>query len=78
MIANDWIWIVDHSVQWGKEKCLAILGIRQSQLPAAETILCHEDVEPLALFPVTKSNGDVVYVDRAYKFHFFNILIISD
>ncbi|WP_300458573.1 hypothetical protein [Desulfobacula sp.] len=60
-IADDWIWIVDHSVQWGKEKCLAILGIRQSQLPDAETILCHEDVEPLALFPVTKSNGDVVY-----------------
>jgi len=61
VIADDWIWIVDHSVQWGKEKCLAILGIRQSQLPAADTILCHEDVEPLALFPVTKSNGDVVY-----------------
>ena len=60
-IADDWIWIVDHSVQWGKEKCLAILGIRQSQLPAADTILCHEDVEPLALFPVTKSNGEVVY-----------------
>ena len=59
--AEDWIWIVDHSIQWGKEKCLAILGIRQSKLPAAETILCHEDVEPLALFPVTKSNGDVVY-----------------
>lgn len=59
--ADDWIWIVDHSIQWGKEKCLAILGIRQSKLPAAETILCHEDVEPLALFPVTKSNGDVVY-----------------
>lgn len=59
--ADDWIWIVDHSIQWGKEKCLAILGIRQSKLPKAETILCHEDVEPLALFPVTRSNGDVVY-----------------
>lgn len=59
--ADDWIWIVDHSIQWGNEKCLAILGIRQSKLPDAETIICHEDVEPLALFPVTKSNGDVVY-----------------
>jgi len=59
--ADDWIWIVDHSIQWGKEKCLAILGIRQSKLPAAETILCHQDVEPLALLPVTQSNGDVVY-----------------
>lgn len=59
--ANDWIWIVDHTIQWGKEKCLVILGVRQSALPKADTILCHEDVEPLALFPVTTSNGDVVY-----------------
>lgn len=59
--ADDWIWIVDHSVQWGKEKCMVILGIRQSKLPDSETILRHEDVEPLALFPVTQSNGDVVY-----------------
>lgn len=59
--ADDWIWIVDHTVQWGQDKCLTILGIRQSNLPESETILCHEDVEPLALFPVSKSNGDVVY-----------------
>ena len=59
--ADDWIWIVDHSIQWGQEKCLAILGIRQNKLPKAETILCHEDVEPLALFPVTQSNGEIVY-----------------
>jgi hypothetical protein len=59
--ADDWIWIVDHTVQWGKEKCLLILGIRQSRLPESETNLSHEDVEPLALFPVSQSNGDVVY-----------------
>ena len=59
--ADDWIWIVDHSVQSGNEKCMVILGIRQSKLPKSETILCHKDVEPLALFPVTKSNGEIVY-----------------
>jgi hypothetical protein len=59
--AQDWIWIVDHTIQIGREKCLAILGIRQSKLPAAETILYHEDVEPLALYPVKSSNGDIVY-----------------
>jgi hypothetical protein len=59
--ADDWIWIVDHTVQWGKEKCLLILGIRQSKLPKSETNLFHEDVEPPALFPVSQSNGDVVY-----------------
>ncbi|MDY6894327.1 MAG: hypothetical protein SVO01_02750 [Thermotogota bacterium] len=60
-IADDWIWIVDHTVQWGKEKCFAILGVRQSDLPRSETILRYEDLEPIALYPVTKSNGNIVY-----------------
>jgi hypothetical protein len=59
--AADWIWIIDHTIQWGSEKCLVILGLRQSQLPSAETILNHEDVEPIAMFPVTSSNGEIVY-----------------
>jgi hypothetical protein len=37
--ADDWIWIVDHIVQLGSEKCLVILGIRQSNLPQAELYL---------------------------------------
>lgn len=32
--AGDWVWIVDHTVQLGAEKCLVILGIRLSNLPA--------------------------------------------
>lgn len=59
--ASDWIWIVDHTVQLGSEKCLVILGIRQSSLPAVELHLSHEDVEPIALLPVTESNGAIVY-----------------
>jgi hypothetical protein len=59
--ADDWIWIVDHIVQLGSEKCLVILGIRQSNLPQAELYLDHEDVEPIALLPVTHSNGEIVF-----------------
>jgi hypothetical protein len=59
--AADWIWIIDHTIQWGSEKCLVILGLRQRDLPVAETILNHEDVEPIAMFPVTSSNGQIVY-----------------
>jgi hypothetical protein len=58
--ADDWIWIIDHTIQLGKEKCLVIFGIRQTDLPQAETNLFHEDVESLAIFPVTHSNGDIV------------------
>ena len=28
--AEDWVWIVDHVVQMGQEKCLLIVGIRLS------------------------------------------------
>lgn len=59
-LANDWIWIVDHSVQIGPEKCLVILGIRICDLPINRS-LKYEDVEPIELIPVKKSNGDIVY-----------------
>jgi hypothetical protein len=59
--ATDWVWIIDHTVQIGPEKCLVILGIRLSRLTAGETCLQHSDVELLDLVPVQKSNGTVVY-----------------
>lgn len=58
--ADDWLWIMDHSVQWGSEKCLLILGIRKKNLPR-DRALRYSDVEPIELLPVTKSNGDIVY-----------------
>lgn len=58
--ADDWIWIIDHSIQIGEEKCLVILGIRLCNLPT-ERALRYEDVEPIEMIPVKKSNGDIVY-----------------
>lgn len=60
-LADDWVWIVDHHIEVGEEKCLIILGVRLSQLPAVGSCLRHEDVEPIELYPVRESNGDVVY-----------------
>jgi hypothetical protein len=31
--AADWVWLLDHSVQLGRERCLAVLGGRLSELP---------------------------------------------
>lgn len=59
--ASDWVWILDHTVQIGVEKCLLILGVRLSELSRTDLVLSHEDVEPLALFPVRSSNGEVVF-----------------
>lgn len=59
--APDWVWIVDHTVQLGPEKCLLIVGVRLSTLPATNCRLRHEQVEPLELLPVTQSTGEIVY-----------------
>lgn len=59
--ANDWVWIIDHSIQLGAEKCLLILGLRLSDLPPVGMSVCHQDVEVIELLPVRKSNGGVVW-----------------
>lgn len=59
--AEDWVWIVDHTVQLGDDKCLVILGVRLCYLLSRNDCLSHEDVEPIELAPVKKSNGEVVY-----------------
>ena len=59
--ADDWMWIVDHTMQLGERKCLIIVGIRQSAWDAEDRVLGHEDVELIDLVPVTESNGKVVY-----------------
>jgi hypothetical protein len=61
VIANDWVWMVDHSIQVGQCKCLVILGIRQCDLPE-DRPLVHQDMEPVALVPMTSSTKQTVAV----------------
>jgi hypothetical protein len=59
--ADDWMWIMDHTMQLGERKCLIVVGIRQSAWNAQHRVLGHEDVELIDLVPVTESNGNVVH-----------------
>jgi len=59
--ADDWMWIIDHTMQLGERKCLIIVGIRQSAWNAQDRPLDHKDVELIDLVPVSESNGKVVY-----------------
>jgi len=56
--ADDWAWLVDHSVQVGTAKCLVILGVRLSQLPLGEgdggRPLRHHDLALVALEPADR------------------------
>jgi hypothetical protein len=59
-LAADWVWLIDHSVQIGKMKVLAILGIRSADLPMPDRCLRAEDLVLIDLVPMeTSSREDV-------------------
>jgi len=55
--ADDWIFLVDHTLQLGVLKCLLIVGIRQEAWEQRAEPLTHQDLSVLALEPVEKSDG---------------------
>jgi hypothetical protein len=59
--ADDWIWIVDHTIAIGTLKCFVVLGIRHSDYLRLNRPLTHHDLVPLALIPVEQSNGAIVH-----------------
>ena len=59
-VANDWLFLIDHSVQVGPLKACVIVGLRQSELPVPTRPLQLRDLHLLGLHPVETSNGEVV------------------
>jgi hypothetical protein len=59
-MAEDWVWIMDHTVQIGTTKCLLIVGCRLSDWRSRDRPLEHRDLEMLALEPVEKSDRAIV------------------
>jgi len=59
--ADDWVWIVDHTVQIGSLKCLVIVGFRLGWWQQQENgVLEHQDVELVDLVPIRQSTGKIV------------------
>jgi len=54
--ADDWVWIMDHTVQLGPWKCLVIVGVRLSLWNRTRP-LKHEDLTLLNLTPMEQSTG---------------------
>ena len=59
--ADDWAWLVDHTVQIGKTKCLLIVGVRLSKWRELGGELTHHDLSVIALEPVEHSDGETVH-----------------
>ena len=59
--ADDWVWIVDHTVQIGELKCMLVVGLRLSAWQEqTDRRLSYEDVDLIGLWPVRTSTGEVV------------------
>ena len=58
--ADDWVWLIDHSVQIGKQKVLAILAIRLRDLPMPERCLSPDDLVLIDLVPMETSTREDV------------------
>ena len=58
--ADEWIWMTDHTLQYGVTKCLAIRGIREQQYQQLIRPLQHRDKQTRTLIPVDQSTGEIV------------------
>jgi hypothetical protein len=58
--ADDWVWIMDHTVQLGPWKCLVIVGVRLSAWNPQRGPLKHEDLTLFNLTPMEHSTGKAV------------------
>jgi hypothetical protein len=64
--ADDWAWIIDHTIQVGHRKCFLVVGVRLSAWeakradPKRSDELEHEDLSLWMIEPVEESNGPTV------------------
>lgn len=59
-VADDWAFLIDHSVQIGSVKVCVILGVRLRDVPFPARALRHDDVFVLAVIPIERSTGEIV------------------
>jgi hypothetical protein len=56
--SGGWIWMADHVIRLGIYKCFVIVGVHMETLRAKKDLtISLEDLEPMALLPMEKSNG---------------------
>ena len=46
---EDWIYMLDHTIEFGVKKCLVVLGVTLEKFRQKQCKLCHQDMEVLAI-----------------------------
>lgn len=54
---NDWIYILDHTIEFGQKKCLLILGITLENFYKKKCKITHQDLEVLGIDIETKADA---------------------
>ena len=57
---DDWIFILDHSIEFGKKQCLLVLGVSLEKFHKNNHKLHHEDMEVLAIDIIESATGKSV------------------
>jgi len=55
---KDWIFILDHTIEFGHQKCLVILGITQDQLMKTVGPITHQQLRTLAIDISRRTNSE--------------------
>ena len=58
--ADDWVWLVDHTIQLDSVQCMLVVGVRLRQWQQDRHPLEHHDLHFLLLQPGSESTGDAV------------------
>jgi hypothetical protein len=58
--AEDWIILLDHSIQFGQEKIFVVLGIREKEFLAIKRPLQYADMKTLLMVNKSSWNGELV------------------
>lgn len=54
---DDWVYILDHTIEFGQKKCLLILGITLEKFRKNKHKITHQDVEVLGIDIETKADS---------------------
>ena len=57
-VADDWVLLLDHSIQLGPDKLLVIFGIREETIDFRRP-LHYEDLDPVWMCASSQWNGDL-------------------
>jgi hypothetical protein len=79
---GGWVWMADHVIRLGVYKCFVIVGVQMATLMAKKDLtISLEDLEPIALLPMEKSNGTEVVrklEEAVLKVGFFPDALVID